>query len=163
MSICDQSEPKQDCDVNTLFAANVRRLRTAARWTSRAFGEHAGLSSASLYKIENAKQQSVTLATAEKLARALGVHVSTLVSAPEEEPKEWNGLEGHALAAAAIKGHRARLGWTQVELAARAEVQRDILSKIESQSRTPTLKVLERLAAALGVDTSELLSRRAEE
>ena len=158
MSFSEPLKPEPIYDATALFAANLCRLRAEARWTTRAFAEHAGLSLSSLYTIEHAKQQSVTLATAEKIARALGVHVSTLVSSADKERKEWTGEEVHALLAASIRVRRAERGWTQEELAARAQVQRDILSKIESQSRTPTLKVLERVAAALDTSVKGLLS-----
>jgi transcriptional regulator with XRE-family HTH domain len=156
--LSDPFKPKPIYDATTLFAANLRRLRAEGRWKTRAFAEHAGLSLGSLYTIEHAKQQSITLATAERIARALGVHVSTLVSPTDQERKAWNGEEVHALVAASIRARRAERGWVQEELATRAQVQRDILSKIESQRRTPTLKVLERLATALDTSVEVLLS-----
>jgi transcriptional regulator with XRE-family HTH domain len=54
---------------------------------------------------------------------------------------------------------RARKGLSQAELAERAGISRDTLSRIERGEADPTLNVLSRLADALSVDVAELLAR----
>lgn len=56
-----------------------------------------------------------------------------------------------------IKRFREARGLTQVVLARRAKLHRVSLAKIESQTLSPTLATLDRIAKALGVRTAELL------
>ncbi|MBO4225339.1 helix-turn-helix domain-containing protein [Bradyrhizobium neotropicale] len=49
---------------------------------------------------------------------------------------------------------------SQEELADRSKVHQTYLSGVETGKRNPSLLVLERIAAALGVDPEELVRRR---
>jgi transcriptional regulator with XRE-family HTH domain len=49
---------------------------------------------------------------------------------------------------------------SQEELADRSKIHQTYLSGLETGKRNPSLLVLERLAAALGVDPEELVRRR---
>jgi transcriptional regulator with XRE-family HTH domain len=57
-----------------------------------------------------------------------------------------------------VRNLRLRLGISQEELAERAELHRTYISGIERGARNVTLRNIERLAKALGVTTSDLLS-----
>jgi transcriptional regulator with XRE-family HTH domain len=59
--------------------------------------------------------------------------------------------------ASAIRALRQRAGISQRQLAARMQVPRTYVSKIENEKATPTLSSLERLARALGATVPELL------
>jgi transcriptional regulator with XRE-family HTH domain len=50
--------------------------------------------------------------------------------------------------------------WTQEDLAERAGISARYIGDIERQYASPTVKVLGRLAKALGVSPGELLTRR---
>lgn len=128
----------------------MRFLRAEANWSTREFAHHAGLSLATLYGIEHGKQNTVRLSTLDNLARAFGVHVSVLLSPGRLPKRPWTGEDPLRLAAVALVSRREALGWTQEELASAAKVSRDIVAKIERQSRNPTLEVLHRLSSALG-------------
>jgi transcriptional regulator with XRE-family HTH domain len=52
---------------------------------------------------------------------------------------------------------RVGLGMTQAELARRAEVTTTYVSKLESAGSAPGLDLVEKLATALGVGTTELI------
>lgn len=52
---------------------------------------------------------------------------------------------------------RERRGLTQMELADLAGVSQSIISDIENEYVSPTIRVLQKLAGALGVSVSELL------
>ncbi|MFC1403019.1 MULTISPECIES: helix-turn-helix domain-containing protein [Streptacidiphilus] len=55
-------------------------------------------------------------------------------------------------AAELIRNRRTALGLSQAELAARAGTGQAFVSRVESGRTTPTLPVLQRLAAALDCD-----------
>ena len=54
---------------------------------------------------------------------------------------------------------RQRRGWSQAELARRAKVSQPYLNQLESgaKGKSPGVKILQRLAKALGVPVTELL------
>lgn len=56
-----------------------------------------------------------------------------------------------------VRTTRQSLGWTQEQLALECGLKRTYLVEIEGGKRNPTLKVVERLAAALGVEAASLL------
>ncbi len=51
---------------------------------------------------------------------------------------------------------RKQLGWSQEDLALEAGINKNYLSDLERGRRNPTLRVLEKIAIALGIDVSEL-------
>lgn len=57
-----------------------------------------------------------------------------------------------------VRDERKRLGWTLEDLAARASVSRGMISKIERGESDPTAALLARLADAMAVSMSALLS-----
>ena len=59
--------------------------------------------------------------------------------------------------AARIKALRAKRGLTQAQLAQRAGMSHGYLSRIEVGMQSPTLEVIEKLAAALEVKPAALL------
>ena len=61
-------------------------------------------------------------------------------------------------AAAEIKWRRGQVAINQEELAHRADVHRSYIARLEVGSSQPTLAVLIRIAAALEIDASELVS-----
>jgi len=60
--------------------------------------------------------------------------------------------------ASRVRAERARRRWTLDELAARSTVSRRLLVQIEQADANPSLATLLKLAAALGVTLTELLS-----
>ena len=62
----------------------------------------------------------------------------------------YEELEPEFQTARAVIALRAARGFTQEKLAARARIQRPVLSRIEGARAMPTITTLERLAAALG-------------
>lgn len=59
-----------------------------------------------------------------------------------------------------IKGARNLLGWSQEELAERAEIDRTYVSGVERQIRNPTITVVAKFAEALGTTAADLLTDR---
>jgi transcriptional regulator with XRE-family HTH domain len=60
------------------------------------------------------------------------------------------------LFAANMKFYRTRLGLSQEKLAERISATNDYISRIENAKQFPTAATIERLAAALQVDTPDL-------
>lgn len=58
-----------------------------------------------------------------------------------------------------VRAARQTLGWTQEQLALECGLKRTYLVEIEGGKRNPTLKVVERLATALGVEPAGLLRK----
>ncbi|WP_424831370.1 helix-turn-helix domain-containing protein [Ruegeria sp.] len=52
---------------------------------------------------------------------------------------------------------RQMKGWSQEEFAHRADIHRTYISDLERSARNPTITVVDKLAAALGVSLGELL------
>ena len=59
---------------------------------------------------------------------------------------------------ARLRKLREAQGWSQEELADRAGLHRTYISSVERAVRNPTITVLAKIAAALGVSLGELLS-----
>lgn len=53
---------------------------------------------------------------------------------------------------------RAQRGWSQSELARRADISRTTMSSLEGARRFPTLPTLRKLAGAFGLPVMELLA-----
>ena len=60
-----------------------------------------------------------------------------------------------------IADRRKRLAWTQDQLAEHAHVDAETISRFERGVNLPSLPTLERLATALNVEISELLTKNA--
>jgi len=56
-----------------------------------------------------------------------------------------------------VRQHRQRLGWSQETLAYEADINRTYIASLEAGRRNPSLDLMARLAAALGVDLGELV------
>ena len=58
---------------------------------------------------------------------------------------------------AVLRGERLRLGMTQVQLADHAGLSREAVSRIELGKLAPTIRVIDRLAEALGRQPHQLV------
>ena len=77
-------------------------------------------------------------------------------AAPVGSRDEWDGY--CASFGGAVRARRERLGLSQEEFAHRAALDRTYVSGIERGVRNPTLKIVGRLAKALGMRASKLLA-----
>lgn len=59
-----------------------------------------------------------------------------------------------------VQALRREAGYSQEELAARADMHQTYLSGVERGVRNPSVEVLERIAKALRVDIAELMRKR---
>ena len=57
-----------------------------------------------------------------------------------------------------IKIHRQKLGLTQSELAEKADISTNFMGMIEQKRKFPAPEILDRIAAALEIETNELFS-----
>lgn len=67
------------------------------------------------------------------------------------------GVDVRQRLAANLRRLRAEKGWSQEEYADRADIHRTYVSDIERARRNPTITVVEKLAAPLGVSAAALL------
>jgi transcriptional regulator with XRE-family HTH domain len=58
----------------------------------------------------------------------------------------------------AVRIARERLGWSQIDLSRESRIDRGYISRIETGSADPGLRVQRRLAEALGITLSELVT-----
>jgi transcriptional regulator with XRE-family HTH domain len=63
----------------------------------------------------------------------------------------------------AVRISRERLGWSQTDLARESGIDRGYISRIETGSADPGLRVQSRLADALGIALTELVSQAEDE
>jgi len=57
----------------------------------------------------------------------------------------------------AIKANRLENGWTQFELATRANLSREFVCMVETHKRSPSLDALEKIATCFGKNSADLL------
>jgi transcriptional regulator with XRE-family HTH domain len=153
----DAPSPKSPAtELLSILAANVRSLRAESGWSTRAFADHVGLSLSTLYGIEHGTQKTVRLSTVARLGKGFGVHVSVLLTRGAQPRRPWSGEEPLSLAAENLFKLRKAKSWSQEELASRASVSRDIVTKVERETCNLTLEILDRLARALATPAAEL-------
>lgn len=61
-----------------------------------------------------------------------------------------------------VRGRRQDLGWSQEDLAEKTGLHRTYIGGIERAERNITIRILDRLATALGTTPSALLKQRSE-
>lgn len=71
--------PAPACATSLTAAARVRVLRKAAGWSQRLLAEEAGVSGCMITMLEGG-QRNFTLPVLERVAKALGTDVATLVA-----------------------------------------------------------------------------------
>ena len=66
---------------------------------------------------------------------------------------------GRAILAQNIKTRRARLGWSQEDLAEASELHRTYVGAIEREERNVSIDNIDKIASALSVSLADLLKR----
>ena len=66
--------------------------------------------------------------------------------------------KSRAVLARNVRRLRRAKGWSQDDLAAEADIRQALVSEIESGSTNPKLSSIEKIAGALGVKVSDLLT-----
>jgi transcriptional regulator with XRE-family HTH domain len=140
-----------------LLAVNILALRAKANWSTRALAEHAKVSRFTLQAIEHLRVRTITVDTLDRIAKGLGVRTGSLLGRRPLARRDTETLVGELLATNLARG-RSRRDWTQETLGQRSGVSMYVVAHIERQARSPDLRTVERLAAALGVSMEWLLS-----
>jgi transcriptional regulator with XRE-family HTH domain len=73
--------PTQKCDVQLLFAANMRRIRKAKVLTQEKVAEAANLHPNYVSSVERG-ERNISICNIDRIARALGVTMAALVAEP---------------------------------------------------------------------------------
>lgn len=79
-----------------------------------------------------------------------------MVARKHDNPEPSQAAQMQALGRR-IRDERAEQGWSLNELAARADVSRAMLSKVERGESSPTVNVLQKIARALGLSPGSLI------
>ncbi|HVX90899.1 MAG TPA: helix-turn-helix transcriptional regulator [Candidatus Paceibacterota bacterium] len=156
----EASEPTLEALVQTL-AANVRKLRARANWSTRALAQHCRLDRLTIQRIENGAFPGVSLATIETLARGLGVRTATLLGRRPVALKPTDRWAAEVLPENVVR-MREKRKLTQEALSQAADVPRSVIAAIEGRSRNPALATVARLALGLDTTVERLLSESKE-
>jgi transcriptional regulator with XRE-family HTH domain len=151
--------PKDPGTLQTL-AANVKSLRAKNNWSTRALAEHARVGRATLQRIEGLQFETVTVHTVDRLARGLGVRTGSLFGRRPLARREGERLVEDVLAENLVQ-LRALRQLTQEGLGERSGVSMFVVAHLERKARSPDLTTVERLAKALRVSVSRLLTEPA--
>lgn len=138
------------------LAKNLVALRAQGNWSTRALAEQAHVDRRMIQRLERG-ELNASLGTVDKLARALGVSTSSLLGSRPVARQEGGNLI-QALLAQNLVIARERQMWTQEVLSQRSGVSRPVIAHIERQARNPSLETLERLAIALDLSLTVLLT-----
>lgn len=65
----------------------------------------------------------------------------------------------HDVLAQNMRSARKKLGWSQEDLAHESGIHRTYISDLERAARNPTISIVEKIAAALGLTAAQLLAR----
>lgn len=177
--ICDGRITRSQVDVDRVVATLARRLdRDRARrfefvTVSPRSGEvlailgdgHSVLLRRPVHKVDDGSEvvaisleddASVALLTLES-GTTLSLQASSL--APQDTPAPGGGIpiDGVRLGAR-LRELRLEAGLTQADLARRTGIHRPNIARVEAGRHTPSLETLSRLAGAIGVPTTRVLS-----
>lgn len=141
-------------DAQSLVARRLRTTRAALGASRVAVAVWAGVDPGHLRRLEEGAVDP-RLSTLLRLARALGVGVGELV-VDDAPPRPAPPARGPSLGRA-LQRARAERGVTRADLARRASVSPQYLQRVESDRQSPTVRVLRRLAEALGVSAGVLV------
>jgi len=72
--------------------------------------------------------------------------------------KKRESVEVGTTVGIAIKANRLERGWSQIELAKRAELSREFVSMLETRKRSPSLEALQKIAACFDKVSADLLN-----
>ncbi|MGF6764758.1 transcriptional regulator with XRE-family HTH domain [Paraburkholderia sp. GAS33] len=87
--------PTQKCDVQRLFAANMRRIRKAKELTQEKIAELAELHPNYVSSVERG-ERNISICNIERIAKALGVTMAELVAAPVRDAEATAVAPGDA-------------------------------------------------------------------
>jgi len=147
------------------LATTVRRLRSEGGWTLEEVAERAGLDPRHIQLVESGSSNP-TLSTLVKVARGLGSSLEMLVAglsgareraAPAAPRGRANEPTGSAACAHRVKVERLQRGWSQAQLAERVGMSVGAIQGLELGKRSPTVRTLDAIAGALGVQIWTLL------
>lgn len=146
-------DPGEPTPTHALLAQRILAIRLERGWTSGRLAIEARLDAAHLRSIERAEVDP-RLSTLERLADALGVELVALIAGESPAPPPSDGFASLGLR---LRRMREARSMSRAELAALAGISPQHLQRIESAKQSPTLRVLQGLAEALGVAPAELL------
>jgi transcriptional regulator with XRE-family HTH domain len=142
-------------DFAKLFATEMRRRREELKLAQEALGDTLGLDRNSISRLERGSL-NISLEKARTIAEALGVSLSSMLG----DPNPANKSQMEATFRERVRLLRIERGLKQRELAERMNVDRNLVSGIESGKRSPTLKTLQLFCQGLRVLPSDLLQER---
>jgi transcriptional regulator with XRE-family HTH domain len=151
------------------LAQAARALRIEHGWTIEEVAERSDLEPRHVQLVESGKSNP-TLATLLRLARGLGTPLESLVAGlsgmgqrrepPHGRPEASPAAGGSTACAHHVKVARLARGWSQADLAKRVGLSVGAIQGLELGKKSPTVRTLDAIAEALGVQTWTLLVPR---
>jgi transcriptional regulator with XRE-family HTH domain len=142
--------------VGLRLAEQLRRGRDEHALSLHALSASAEVDRKYLRQLE-AGQLNPTLKTLERLARALGTNVASLIGPPGTDSRAPI-FPARTLVALNIKRLRRARHWSTADAQERLQMKAAYLSFVETGKNNVTLQTLCRIATGFGVDVVELLT-----
>lgn len=134
----------------------IRNLRKQRRWKQDVLAQESGISRVTISLAENAKT-NLSLFDLERVALALNTSVTGLIVAGRNSLR-LSDEELKAIVANNLKLRRLHLGLSRAQLADKVGFLQQYISTTENARRLPTIRNLIRIAEALEIPTTALLS-----
>jgi transcriptional regulator with XRE-family HTH domain len=138
------------------FAQNLREFRLLRGLSQEEIGQRIGSDRTSVSRIERLAP-NLTVDKVVLLAEALNVSLARMLTADAARLKDIPAFEAPGRLGEAIRKRRVELGLSQREVGDRAGLDRNHISRVETDATRVALDTLDKIVSALGISIDRLL------
>ncbi len=138
------------------FAQNLREFRLLRGLSQEEVGQRIGSDRTSVSRIERLAP-NLTVDKVILLAEALNVSLARMLTADAARLKDIPAFETPGRLGQAIRKRRVELGLSQREVGDRAGLDRNHISRVETDATPVALDTLNKIVSALGISIDRLL------